>query len=59
MLWEYVLAGLIMAAAIFEIWLELANAKRQEEAPLKTQNLAHDLKMGLMAQPEKQKVINS
>ena len=58
-LWEYVLAGLIVAAAVFEIWLELATAKRQEKVPQKTQNLTHELEIGLMAKPEEQEVPTS
>jgi len=53
------LAGLIVAAAVFEIWLELATAKRQEKVPQKTQNLTHELEIGLMAKPEEQEVPTS
>jgi len=56
---EYVLAGLIMAAAVLEIWLEFVTANRQEKVPQKTRSLVYDLEMGLMAQREEQKVLTS
>ena len=58
-LWEFVLAVLIMATAVWEIWLERRTANRQEKVPQKIQNLAHNLEVGLMAQPEEQKVLTS